>query len=91
LNQRYAMVVESNRIEIDHSLNIDFVFSENAFKIRLYLKQHPGKAFWEAFGNSPKRSADIVARKADRPQIYIDSQRDTVDVFFIEKISDTKK
>lgn len=86
MNQRYAMVMESNIIKINRSLNIDFVFSENAFKMRLDSKKHP----WEAF-IPHKRSSEIVARKADRPQIYIDSQRDTVDAFFIEKINNTKE
>ena len=96
------MVLESNRIRVDHSLNIDFVFSENAFKMRLsfknemhqylknktrqYLKNHLD----EVFGHPPKRSADLVARQADQPQIYIDSRRDTVDAWFIKKINTTK-
>ncbi len=102
MNQQYVMVLESNRIRVDHSLNIDFVFSENAFKMRLsfknemhqylknksrqYLKNHLD----EVFGHPPKRSADLVARQADQPQIYIDSRRDTVDAWFIKKINTTK-
>ncbi len=84
MNQRYAMVMESNRIGVDRSLTVDFVFSENAFKLRLYSKKHP----WEGFMHH-KRNSDMVARRAERPQIYIDSRRDTVDAFYIEKINDT--
>jgi hypothetical protein len=32
INQRYAMVIQSNRIEVDSTLNVNFVFSENDFE-----------------------------------------------------------
>lgn len=83
MNQRYAMVIQSNRIEIDRSLNVDFVFSENAFKFHLHLDSHP----WEAFAKS-KRTSDSVARKAVRPQLYINSERESVGASFIKKIKD---
>lgn len=86
MNQQYAMVMESNRIDIDRSLTVDFVFSENAFKLRLYSKKHPWKGFMHQ-----KRNSDMVARRAVRPQIYIDSQRDTVDAFYIKKINDNRQ
>ncbi|HKI44999.1 MAG TPA: carboxypeptidase-like regulatory domain-containing protein [Balneolales bacterium] len=100
MNQRYAMVMESNIIKINHSREVDFVFSENAFKMRLsfkyemhryinsktrqYFKDHPSKVF----DHLHRRGSDVVAIRADRPQIYIDSRRDTVDTFYIKKIND---
>lgn len=103
MEQRYVMIVESNIIKINRSRDVAFVFSENAFKLRLSMKykmhryfsskssqyfiKHPSKAF--AFQS--KRSSDMVARMADRPQLYIDSRRDTIDVFYIKKINGTKK
>lgn len=86
MNQRYAMVIQSNRIEVDRSLNVDFVFSENAFKFRLHLDSHPLEVFVK-----PKRNSDSVARKAIRSQLYIDSQRESIGASFIEKINDIKE
>jgi len=82
MDQRYAMVIQSNRIEVDSSLSVDFVFSENAFKFWLHLNSHP----WEVL-EKLKPSSDLVARKAVRPQLYINSYRDTVGASFIEKIN----
>ncbi len=103
MNQQYTMVVESNIIKVDSTINIDFVFSENAFKQRLsnkykmrryfksktrqYFINHPS----EAFGPRPIRNSDMVAQQADQPQIYIDSQRDTVGYCFIQKTNNTNK
>ncbi len=83
MNRRYAMVLQSNRIKVDGSLNIDFVFSENALKYSLHFKYHP----WEPFGKQLKRNSDVVARKAVRPQLYINSQRASLGAYFIENIS----
>ena len=91
MNQQYAMVIESNKFKIGRNMNIDFVFSKNAFKMELSVKDLSRKAFWKEFVKSPhKRSSDDVARRADRPQIYFNSQRDTVGAFFIQKIKDFK-
>lgn len=103
MNQRYGMVIESNKFVVNRNMDIDFVFSENAFKMDLsfkykmhryfnkkthqYFKNHPSKVF----GHPPKRSSDLVARQADRPQIYFNSQRDTVGAYYIEKLNDIKK
>jgi|GEM_PF-3219946 len=87
MNQQYAQVLESNRIKVDSSLTIDFVFSENAFKFSLHYKSHP----LEAFTPRKKRSSDDVAFRAVQPQLYINSKRDTVGASFIEKINDYKK
>lgn len=87
MNQRYAQVIQSNRIEVDRSLTIDFVFSENDFKFSLHDKFNPQ----EAFTPRKKRSSDNVARQAVRSQLYIDSQRDTIGASFIEKINEVKK
>lgn len=84
MNQQYAEVIESYRIKVSHSLNVDFVFSENAFKYRLDFKFH-------VLEDRPRRSSDKVANKAVRPQIYIESRRDTVMAFFIENINNIKK
>lgn len=82
MNQRYAMVIQSNRIKVNSTLNVDFVFSENAFKYRLHLKSHP----WELFGKPKKRTSNSVARQAVQPQLYINFRRDTVGASFIERI-----
>ena len=81
MDQRYAMVIASDRIEIDHSRNIDFVFSENAFKFSLHYKHNPLKAF-----DGRIKRPDDVTFQAVRPQIYINSKRDTVGATFIEEI-----
>ncbi|GAA5520637.1 hypothetical protein Asal01_00569 [Fodinibius salicampi] len=82
MNQRYAMVIQSNRIEVDSTLNVDFVFSENEFKYSLHLRSHPG----ELFDKNKKRTSDSVARQAVRSQLFINSRRDTIGASFIERI-----
>lgn len=82
INQRYAQVIQSDRLEVDSSLTVDFVFSENAFKFYLHYKSHP----LEAFTPREKRNSDDVAFEAVRPQLYINSNRDTVFASFIERI-----
>lgn len=81
MNQRYAQVIQSNRIDIDSSLTVDFVFSENDFKFSLHGKYHP----WEAF-LPQKRNSDVVARRAVWPQLYINSQKVSVGASYIERI-----
>lgn len=81
INQRYAQVVQSNRIEVESSLTVDFVFSENAFKFSLHYRHHP----LQTFDGKIKRPDDVTY-KAVRPQLYINSQRDTVSASFIERI-----
>lgn len=83
INQRYAQVVQSNRIEVDSSLTVDFVFSENAFKFSLHYRHNP----LQAFDGKIKRP-DNVTFQAVRPQLYINSKKDTVGASFIEKIGD---
>lgn len=82
LDQRYAFVIQSDRLEVDSSLTVDFVFSENAFKFSLHHRSHP----LEAFTPRRKRNSDDVAYKAVRPQLFINSKRDTVFASFIERI-----
>jgi len=81
MNEHYAQVIQSNRIEVDSSLNVDFVFSEIAFKYRLHGKYHP----WEAF-IPQKRSLNMVARRAVRLQLFINSQRKSLGASFIERM-----
>jgi len=82
MNHRYAMVIQSNRIQVDRTLNVDFVFSENAFKYKLHFRSHPE----EMFTKPRKRTSNSVAIQAVQPQIYINFRRDTVGASFIERI-----
>ena len=86
MSQLYAQIIQSKRIEVDNSLTVDFVFSENAFKFSLHYKHNP----LEAFDGKIKRPDDVTFQ-AVRPQIYINSKRDTVGATFIEEIDDIKR
>ena len=93
LDQRYAMLISSNIIEVHHSLEIDFVFSENAFKYRLDREFRVEEAIKARKGLGAifkdlqkERNSDAVARRAIYPQIFIDSKRDTIHNWYIEKI-----
>ena len=83
MNQRFGMVVQSDIIEIDRSRNIDFVFSENAFKRALHLKFHPSDVFVKS-----QRTSDSVAILATRPQLYIDFKREPISASFIQNLGD---
>lgn len=96
MNQRYAMVVASYRIEVDRSLTVDFVFSKNAFKYKLDYKSRLKEAYKSkeaarAFLKPKERSSDLVARRAASPQIYINSKKESLLTSYIEKISNRKK
>ncbi|HEX6983007.1 MAG TPA: carboxypeptidase-like regulatory domain-containing protein [Balneolaceae bacterium] len=90
MDQRYAMVIASDRIEVNRNLNVDFVFSENAFKYRLHAKFHLKEAL-ELLTNKKERSSDSVAFRAVLPQIYIDSERASMLTWYIKNISNNKK
>lgn len=83
MNQRYAMVLQSNIIKVDRDINIDIVFSENAFKMHLNI-QHNG------FGSLSERSSNLVAFQAVRPHFYVDSKREPVGSYFIENFDKVK-
>ncbi|NGP89704.1 carboxypeptidase-like regulatory domain-containing protein [Fodinibius halophilus] len=97
MDQRYAMVLASDRIEVDRNLSIDFVFSEIAFKYRLDYKFRKRAAFKskkaaKAFLDTvQKRNVDLIARRATSPKIYIDSKRDTLLTWLIKNISDQQQ
>ena len=93
LEQEYAMLIISNRVEIDKNLEVDFVFSENAFKYKLDYKFRMEEAvkarkeFGAIFRALRKeRSSDAVARRVIHPRIYIDSKRAPILTWYIEKI-----
>lgn len=86
MNQRYAQVIQSERIKIDSNLTVDFVFSEASFKYSLHFKHHPLQAF-----DGQVERPDNVVRQAVSPQLFINSRPDTVGACFIEKISDFKE
>ncbi|PAU95267.1 hypothetical protein CK503_03460 [Aliifodinibius salipaludis] len=83
MDQRYAMVIASDNIEVERSRNVDFVFSENAFKYRLHAKYHVKEAI--EILHQKKRSSDSVAFRAVLPQIYIDSKRGSMLTWYIKK------
>jgi len=88
MDQRYAMVITSDSIKVNRSRNVDFVFSESAFKYRLHAKYHLKEAL-ESLTNKKKRSSDLVAFRAVLPQIYIDSQRGAMLTWYVKTISDS--
>lgn len=85
MNQQYAQVIQSERIKVDSSLTVDFVFSEASFKYSLHFRHHPLQAF-----DGHTERPDNVVRQAVRPQLFINFRRDTVGASFIEKIGDIK-
>ena len=86
MDQQYAMIITSDSIEVKRSRNVDFVFSENAFKYRLHAKYHVKEAL--EILNQKKRSSDSVAFRAVLPQIYIDSKSGSMLTWYIKNISD---
>ena len=89
MDQRYAMIITSDSIEVRRNRNVDFVFSENAFKYRLHAKYHVKEAL--EILNQKKRSSDSVAFRAVLPQIYIDSKSGSMLTWYIKNISDIKE
>ena len=89
MDQQYAMIITSDSIEVKRNRNVDFVFSENAFKYRLHAKYQVKEAI--EMLHQKKRSSDSVAFRAVLPQIYIDSQRASILTWYIKNISDIKK
>lgn len=89
MNQRYAMVIASDRIDIDRDLTVDFVFSENAFKYRLHSKFHPNDAI--KILNQERRRSDSVALRAVLPQIYVDSKSVPTLTWYIKDIGTVEK
>lgn len=89
MDQRYAMVIASDRIAVNRNLNVDFVFSENAFKYRLHSKYHLKEAL--ELLTQKERSSDSIAFRAVLPQIYIDSKRASMLTWYIKNISDIKE
>jgi len=88
MDQRYAMVITSDSVEVKRSRNVDFVFSENAFKYRLHAKYHLKEAL--EMLSQKKRSSDSVAFRAVLPQIYIDSKKRSMLTWYIKNISSIK-
>mgnify|MGYP001186283154 FL=1 len=102
VDQLYAMVLTSDRIEMDSSITVDFIFSENAFKYRLdyrsrrqeaYRSKEAAKAFLQkekARLRGKTRNSDTVARQAIYPRIYINSQKERLLTWYIKNISEIK-
>lgn len=84
MNQRYAMVIASDKIDINRDLTVDFVFSENAFKYRLHSKYNSRDAL-EVLSQKKRRS-DSVAFRAVLPQIYVDSKRKSKLTWYIKNL-----
>jgi hypothetical protein len=82
MDQQYAIVIQSDVIEVDGSLEIDLVFSRNDFKQRLFFYKNPEEAFVK-----PKERIDLVTRRAVQPQLYINSDRETLGASYFEKTS----
>lgn len=83
MDQQYAIVIQSEVIEVDCNLEVDLVFSENDFKRRLYFYNNPEEAFVK-----PNNRMGLVIAKAVQPQLYINSERDTAGAGYFEKINE---